>query len=44
MPKKLHRKLEKTANRKGLTGEDKNAYIYGTMTKIEKGKKHKKGK
>lgn len=33
MPKKLHRALEKQANKKGLKGERKDAYIYGTMRK-----------
>jgi len=41
MPKKLHRKLAKTARKKGLTGKRKKAYIYGTMSKI-KGRKTKK--
>ena len=36
MPKKIHRKLEKTAKKKGLTGDRKNAYIYGTLKKIDK--------
>lgn len=42
MPKKVHDALEKEANKKGLTGERKNAYIYGTLKKIEKPKKGKK--
>lgn len=41
MPKKLHRKLEQEAKKKGLKGDRKNAYIYGTMNKIEKVKKKK---
>ena len=36
MPKALHRKLEKTARKKGLKGKRKNAYIYGTMNKQKK--------
>jgi len=36
MPKELHRKLEKAAEKRGLTGERKAAYIYGTMQKVEK--------
>lgn len=40
LPKELHDKLAKTASKKGLKGERKDAYIYGTMKKIEK----KKGK
>jgi len=44
MPKELHDKLEKEADEKGLTGDRKNAYIYGTMAKIEKAKKAKREK
>ena len=39
MPKKVHEKLEKEAKKKGLKGEKKDAYIYGTLNKIEKSKK-----
>ncbi len=39
MPKKLHDKLAREATKKGLKGERKNAYIYGTLSKIEKRKK-----
>ena len=42
MPKKLHDKLAKEADKLGLSLERKNAYIYGTLAKLE-GKK-KKGK
>jgi len=38
MPKALHRKLKKKAEEKGLTGERKNAYIFGTLDKVEKKK------
>ena len=31
MPKALHDKLAKQANKKGLTGDRKDAYVYGTM-------------
>ena len=41
MPKKLHAKLEKQAKKAGLTGERKDAYVYGTMRKIEQPKKKK---
>ena len=44
MPKALHDKLAREANAKGLTGNRKNAYIYGTLDKIEKGKPKKKKK
>jgi hypothetical protein len=33
MPKKLERKLEKEATKKGLKGERKDAYVYGTLRK-----------
>jgi len=39
MPKALHDKLRRQAEKKGLKGERKKAYIYGTMSKIEKRKK-----
>lgn len=39
MPKKLHDALARQANRKGLTGKRKAAYVYGTMNKVEKAKK-----
>lgn len=31
MPKKMERKLKTQAKKKGLTGDRKNAYVYGTM-------------
>ena len=31
MPKKLEEKLKKEARKKGLTGERKDAYVYGTL-------------
>lgn len=42
MPRKLHAKLTKQAQRQGLTGERKDAYVYGTMKKVEKAKKRKR--
>lgn len=33
MPRKLERKLRRTARRKGLTGRRADAYVYGTMRK-----------
>lgn len=36
MPKKVHEKLKRQANKKGLKGKQKNAYIYGTLAKIDK--------
>lgn len=38
MPKELHNKLTRQANKKGLKGNDKNAYVYGTMDRVEKRK------
>jgi hypothetical protein len=34
MPKKVHRKLAIAAKKRGLTGERKKAYIYGTLGKL----------
>lgn len=39
MPKKMHRALERQARKKGLTGERKRRYVYGTMAKRKKRKK-----
>jgi len=46
VPKKVEEKLKKQADKKGLKGEAKDAYVYGTLDKIEKGKSkpEKKGK
>lgn len=38
MPKKIEKALMKSAAKKGLKGERKNAYVYGTMAKIKKKK------
>lgn len=38
MPKKMHKALEKTARKKGLTGERKKAYVYGTLSRKKKKK------
>ncbi len=38
MPKALHRKLSKQATKKGLKGNRKKAYMYGTLNKIKKKK------
>lgn len=35
LPKEMHRRLSLQADRRGLTGERKNAYMYGTMNKID---------
>ena len=42
MPKAIHDKLVKQAEKKGIKGAQKDAYIYGTLNKIEKKKKNKK--
>lgn len=36
MPKKLHRKLERQASKKGLTGKQKEKFVYGTLSKVER--------
>jgi len=33
VPAKLHRELESKASAKGLTGDRRDAYVYGTMRK-----------
>ena len=42
MPKKEEEKLKRQARKKGLKGERLNAYVYGTMNKIEKRRKAKR--
>lgn len=45
MPKALELKLKREATKKGLSGDRKDAYVYGTLNKIEKAKTQKqKGK
>ena len=39
MPKEMHRKLAKQADKKGLKGKRKAAYVYGTMSKRKKTKR-----
>ena len=41
MPKKAHAALKKSAKKKGLTGDRKNAFIYGTLNKKKTSKKKK---
>ena len=36
MPEKLHRELSPRAGKLGLAGDRRDAYVYGTMNKIEK--------
>ena len=35
MPKKLHAKLKRSAKKRGLSGERRDAYIYGSMGAIK---------
>jgi len=49
MPEKEERELKAQARKKGLTGERADAYVYGTLNKIEKAreakhKSHSRGK
>ena len=46
MPKAMERKLRAEAEKKGLSGKRKNAYIFGTMIKKTnwRPKRKKKGK
>lgn len=44
MPKKEHARLLRRAKKLGLTGKRKDAYVYGTLHKIEEAKKRKKKK
>jgi hypothetical protein len=41
MPKALHDELARQADKLGLKGERRDAYIYGTLNKIEKAKSTK---
>ena len=41
MPKKVHKKLASAAKKKGLKGERKKAYIYGTLSKLDKRRRGK---
>jgi hypothetical protein len=36
MPKKVEDALKKSARKKGLKGARRDAYIYGTMSKLKK--------
>tara|TARA_R100001594_G_scaffold18177_1_gene36310 strand:+ start:840 stop:968 length:129 start_codon:yes stop_codon:yes gene_type:complete len=42
MPKKLHNKLSRAASKKGMSGERKKAYVYGTLAKVKKAKSRKR--
>jgi hypothetical protein len=41
MPKKMEQSLMRRAAEMGLKGERKDAYVYGTMAKMEKEKEKK---
>jgi hypothetical protein len=41
MPKKIEKKLENEADKKGLKGTRRNRYVYGTLNKIESKSKRK---
>lgn len=41
MPKKLEKSLMSRAKEMGLKGERKDAYVYGTLAKVEKMSKDK---
>lgn len=41
MPKKMEQSLMKRAREMGLKGERKDAYVYGTMAKMEQKRKMK---
>lgn len=42
MPKELHEELKQRADKKGLTGEDRENYIFGTLQKVENQRKRKR--
>ncbi len=42
MPKALHRKLKRTAAKRGYGKERTNAYVYGTLYNVEHGKRAKR--
>lgn len=44
MPKALHRKLDKEAKKKGMTGKRKDRYVYGTLEKVKKEEKRKRAR
>lgn len=39
MPKAMHEALKKQADKKGLKGKQRDAYIYSTLARYEKRKK-----
>lgn len=43
MPKKLEEALKRRADKLGLKGDRKNAYVYGTLNKIKEVSKRGRG-
>lgn len=41
MPEEIEKKLKEEADKLGLTGDRRKAYIYGTLNKIEDNKENK---
>jgi len=44
MPKKMERNLKRQAKKKGLKGEQRDAYVYGTMQRETNWKPKKRGR
>lgn len=44
LPKRMHQALEKQADKKGLKGKQRDAYVYGAMKNAKKGGHGKKGR
>lgn len=44
MPKRAHRAISREATKRGLTGKRRDAYVYGTLAKIDKARKAKRKK
>jgi len=44
VPKELHKKLKKLAERKGLKDDRKRSYIYSTLQKVKKFSKSDRGR
>ena len=44
MPRIVERRLASEADKKGLTGDRRGAYVYGTLTKVKKEAKAKRAR
>lgn len=44
MPQRLHRALEREADKKGLTGKRRDVYVYGTLARYKERQEKKKEK